>query len=163
MEKELTSNSQSLPWNTASALDAKARRDAVASLWPRFAAFVVDAFILYALGRGVGAVFFDTLSQLGPWGHLLGFFIALGYFATLDSSIGNGQTFGKRVLRVRVANAQGTPISLGKSVLRFTVFAIPQFLNGLQLPRAIISLDWIDFARRSRFWSWWFDALSPHL
>jgi uncharacterized RDD family membrane protein YckC len=108
-----------------------------ASVWRRFVAFASDTLILYVIGRGIGVAAFGTLSRLGWWGYLLGFFIALGYFATFDSSIGHGQTVGKRLFRLRVVGAAGNPIPFGRSLIRFTVFAIPQFLNGVQLPRAV--------------------------
>lgn len=102
--------------------------DPIGSLWRRFSAFVIDGLILYAVGRSVGAVFFSSLAQLGPWGHLLGFSIALAYFATLDSRVGGGQTLGKRLLRLRVVNAQGSTIPWARSAVRYVIIAIPYFL-----------------------------------
>ncbi len=110
---------------------------AIGPLWRRFPAYLVDSLILYLAGRGIGAAFFNSLSQLGSWGRLIGFCIALCYFASLDSGVGNGQTIGKRLLRITVVGGQGNTISLARAALRFTVFAIPSYLYGLQLPRAI--------------------------
>ena len=133
----MSTNDFSLSWDTRPIVARLPQSKSVSPVWRRFVAFVLDGLILYAVGRGIGTTFFDSLSQLGPWGHLLGFCISLSYFATLDSSVGHGQTVGKRLLRLRVVGAQGNPISLGRSLVRFTVFAFPQFLNGLQLPREI--------------------------
>jgi uncharacterized RDD family membrane protein YckC len=113
----------------------------IGSLWRRFLAFMIDGLILYFVGRGLGAAFFDALSRIGPWGHLVGFCIALLYFAFLDSDVGNGQTVGKRLLQLRVLDAQGYTISIAKSVARYSLFAIPHFLNGLRLPETRTS--WI--------------------
>lgn len=110
---------------------------AICPLWRRFLAYLVDSLILYLVGRGIGAAFFNTLSQLGSWGRLIGFCIAVCYFASLDSGVGNGQTVGKRLLRITVVGAQGNTISLARAALRFTVFAIPSYLYELQLPRAV--------------------------
>lgn len=106
----------------------------IGEIWRRFLAFVIDCLILYVVGRGVGAALFNSLLRVGPWGLLLGFCIALLYFAILDSRIGDGQTVGKRCLQLRVVDTHGNTISFGKSLVRYSVFAAPHFLNGLQLP-----------------------------
>lgn len=106
----------------------------IGGFWRRLAAFLLDAFLLGIIGAIIGAAFFDFLVAMGPWAHLLGFCIALCYFGPFDSSIGNGQTIGKRVLRLKVVNAQGGMLSLEDAILRFVVFAGPFFANGLSLP-----------------------------
>jgi uncharacterized RDD family membrane protein YckC len=113
----------------------------IGSLWRRTLAFVVDGLILYAVGRIVGSAFFDKLSHLGPLALLLGFCLALAYFAILDSGIGSGQTLGKRLLRLKVVNAQGSLIKWERSAARYTFFALPYFLIGLRFP--IESTPWI--------------------
>jgi hypothetical protein len=60
--------------------------------------------------------------------------LALPYFAILDSSIGNGQTLGKRLMHLQVTDELGTTISFRRSVVRYGVFAVPYFLNGMSLP-----------------------------
>ena len=104
----------------------------VGPLWRGAIAFVVDGLILYAVGRIGGAICFNSLSLLGLWGHLLGFILALVYFATLDSDVGGGQTIGKRLLQLRLVNALGNTIGWERSAVRFVIFAIPYFLTGPQ-------------------------------
>lgn len=106
----------------------------VGALWRRVLAFFIDTIIIGLPVDVVAWVFFDKFSQLGAWGRLVGFCLALPYFAILDSSIGNGQTLGKRWMHVRVVDADGNPIPFGKALLRYVVFAAPWFLNGLMLP-----------------------------
>jgi len=113
----------------------------VGSLWRRILAFVVDGLILYAVGRVIGTIFLRGLSLLGPWALLVGFCLALAYFGTLESEIGRGQSLGKRLLRLRVANSQGSLIKWKTSAARYTIFAIPIFLIGLRLPAQ--STPWI--------------------
>lgn len=118
---------------------------AVGSLWRRFVAYALDALVLGVVGSGIGAVFFDRLAQLGPWGRLVGFSVSFVYFGVLDSNIGNGQTLGKRWLRLRVIDRSGSPISLARSLLRTLIFVIPPSLYGLKLaesrtPSIVISL-----------------------
>ena len=107
---------------------------AIGALWSRIIAFVIDGILIGLLGTALAIPFFSILSRLGAWGLLVGFCIALPYFATLNSSIGNGQTLGKRWMRLQVVDAGGNTISIGKSLLRSTVFAIPYYLNGIPLP-----------------------------
>lgn len=96
----------------------------------RILAFIVDSFILYVVGRIVGAVFFDRLSMLGQWGRAFGFCIALVYFVSLESRVGGGQTLGKRLFRLRVVNAQGGLITWKRATIRYMICAIPFFLVG---------------------------------
>jgi hypothetical protein len=56
------------------------------------------------------------------------------YFAVLDSSVGNGRTVGKRLMHLQVIDKNGTTISFWKSSVRYTVFAIPYFLDEMLLP-----------------------------
>jgi len=96
----------------------------------------MDGILLGVIGAGVGTAFFDKLSQLGLWGRLFGFCIAVAYFTFFDSRIGNGQTFGKRLLELRVIDVQGNTISFAKSLLRTAIFVVPSFLYELRLPES---------------------------
>jgi uncharacterized RDD family membrane protein YckC len=71
---------------------------------------------------------------MGPLARVVGFLIALCYFGLFDSSAGNGQTIGKRFLRLKVVDAQGGMLSIEEAILRFIVFGVPFFANGLPLP-----------------------------
>jgi uncharacterized RDD family membrane protein YckC len=106
----------------------------IAGFWGRFFAFAIDAVILATVGSIIAIFFFNALADLGPVGPLMGFFIALVYFAIPESSIGSGQSIGKRLLGLRVVNVEGNLLSIEESLIRYTVFAIPWFLNGLPLP-----------------------------
>ena len=105
-----------------------------AGFWRRVAAFVVDAFILGFIGYALGLVFFDAFVRLGPWGRCVGFGVALAYFVPQESGRGGGQSLGKRLLRIRVVDAQGRALSPARGVARFAVFGVPYFLNGAVLP-----------------------------
>ena len=106
----------------------------VASFWRRFFAFFIDGIIVAVLGFLIGLFFFDDLARLGPWARFVGFLILLPYFTLFESRIGDGQSIGKRLLGIKVVNSQGESISLEESLLRYSIFAIPVFLNSLALP-----------------------------
>ena len=112
----------------------------VGSVWRRCVAYLVDSLILGTVGSGLGKVIFDRLSQLGLWGPLAGFCLALAYFAIFDSEIGDGQTLGKRWLKLRVIDAEGNTISFAKSLLRSVIFLVPAFLFGLRRPE---TMPWV--------------------
>ena len=114
--------------------DAPLPDSVIGGVWRRLFAFLVDAILLGIVGAIVGAAFFDTLVRMGPLARIVGFCIALCYFGLFDSSVGNGQTIGKRFLRLKVVDAQGAMLSLEEAILRFIIFAVPFFANGLSLP-----------------------------
>jgi uncharacterized RDD family membrane protein YckC len=103
-------------------------------LWRRFLAAVIDFIILGIIGHLVAWPFFDTLVALGPAAKLVGFFIALLYFAVPESSIGNGASLGKRLLLLQVVHADGSTLTIEDSLIRYGIFAAPLFLSGLALP-----------------------------
>lgn len=106
----------------------------IAEFWRRAIAFTLDILGFGVLGIVAGFVLFDPLANLGAWGRLLGFSIALVYFAVLDSRLGQGQTLGKRVMRIHVIDKSGQHIPVGKAAARYAVLAAPVFLNGLAVP-----------------------------
>ncbi len=107
---------------------------AIGALWRRVAAFAIDGIVLCLLGLAISLPFFETFSRIGVWGPLVGFCLALPYFAILNSGIGNGQTLGKRVVHIQVTDQYGNTISFWRSVARYVVFAIPYFLDEVSLP-----------------------------
>ena len=93
----------------------------ICSFWGRLLALGVDLGLLFVVGSLLGVLFADRLAQLGVWGRLVGFALVVFYFGLLNSRMGQGQTLGKRLLRVRVVDAKGELISLGRSLLRAAI------------------------------------------
>jgi len=102
----------------------------ISGFWRRIGALIVDTIILGIIGQGLGFFLEELLVEIGVWGRLIGFTIALVYFGILNSEIGNGQTLGKKLLKIRVVDLSGELISPLKSFLRYSVLAIPFSLNG---------------------------------
>jgi uncharacterized RDD family membrane protein YckC len=111
----------------------------ISGFWRRILAFALDGVFLGLVGFALGIFFYDPLAHLGGWGRLLGFCVALAYYGVLNSSIGNGQTIGKRIVKVEVVNRHGEHISLRLSVLRYAILAVPFFLNGAIIPPSLIA------------------------
>jgi uncharacterized RDD family membrane protein YckC len=114
----------------------------ISGFWRRIGAFFIDSFVLGLFGLSLG-IFFETFFvEIGIWGRLIGFSIALMYFGVMNSAISNGQTLGKRVLKLRVVNSDNNPISLIKSFGRYCFIGIPYFLNGAPFSNDVTSSFW---------------------
>ncbi len=96
-------------------------------------AYSIDTIIIGAIGLAVGFRFYVYFLSLGQFGRLYGLIIYLGYFATLNSRLGNGQTLGKRILGIKVVDRDANPLSFPQSIIRQSIIATPIFLNGLNV------------------------------
>jgi uncharacterized RDD family membrane protein YckC len=106
----------------------------VAGFWRRVFAFVIDAF-LTAIPCGVlGFVFHQFFTAHRAEGVLVGFALTLPYFAILGSSVGAGQTPGHRLTDLQVVDQQGSPISLKRSALRYSILLVPILLSSELVP-----------------------------
>jgi len=106
----------------------------IGSLWRRLAAYLTDGLVLGVIGTVAGKLFLNAFARLGLLGHLLGFCLAIGYFGWFDSRLGEAQTLGKRWLKLKVVDAQGSTLSLSRAIIRSVIFCVPVYLLGLDLP-----------------------------
>lgn len=111
--------------------------------WRRIGAFVIDLLVLGLAGAILVYPFFDQASRLGAWGRLIGFIVAGIYFSLLNGPIGKGQTFGKRLVGIRVVNSDGTSLSMAKALGRYLPLGLPYFLNNLPLDTGALLSYWI--------------------
>ncbi|MCH9672105.1 MAG: RDD family protein [Gammaproteobacteria bacterium] len=103
----------------------------LASFWRRTGAFLIDLVVLALIGHVLAFFLEDFFVGLGQFGPLVGFGVALSYFAPMSSALCDGQTLGKRVLKIRVVGPTNAPVGLGKSMIRYVVLCAPYFLNGV--------------------------------
>lgn len=113
-------------------------RPKICGFWRRLFAFIIDVSILGIVGIAIGTLFYDSFAELGGWGRLFGFAVASLYFGLLNSSLGNGQTFGKRILKIQVVDRDSRTIAISKSFLRVMILGVPYFLNGALIPPDIL-------------------------
>jgi len=104
----------------------------ISGFWRRIGALLIDTLILGVAGLVLGLFLERFFVQMGGWGRLVGFSIALIYFGVMNSSVAGGQTIGKKALKIRVVDYHAATISLWRSVLRYSILAIPFSLNGAQ-------------------------------
>jgi uncharacterized RDD family membrane protein YckC len=105
----------------------------ISGFWRRLAAFLIDGVLLGIAGTIVGLAFFEQLAALGWKGELVGLLVSVPYFGLLNSSLGGGQTFGKRLLAIRVVDKRGDLIPPIRSLARSFVFLLPFALNGMAI------------------------------
>ena len=103
----------------------------ISSFWRRIGAALVDILLLGTVGAILGLFFSSVFIEMGAWGRLVGLAIALAYFGVGNSRLFDGQTFGKRLLKIKVVDRSNHCISLPRSILRYLILAIPFYLNGL--------------------------------
>ncbi len=105
----------------------------ICGFWRRIGALLFDTIFIGLFGFLLGLILESWFVQIGPWGRLLGFIISMSYFGLMNSRLFDGQTLGKKVLKIKVVDASNASISVGKSFLRYSFIAIPFSLNGAQI------------------------------
>jgi uncharacterized RDD family membrane protein YckC len=120
-------------------LEASEAPRVIAGFWRRVFGLFVDTLVLGACGLFLGFLFSEAFMEMGAWGRIVGFVIALLYFGFLNSRIFGGQTLGKRVARTRVVNRNGEPLGLVRSFLRYAILGVPFFLNNSHLPPQLLA------------------------
>ncbi|EGN75768.1 hypothetical protein A28LD_0818 [Idiomarina sp. A28L] len=103
----------------------------ISGFWRRVGALIVDTVVLGMFGALLGWLFADAFIAMGPHAFWIGLVVALLYFGVLNSSIGNGQTIGKRLFAIRVVDASNAQISLFRSLGRYSILVIPYSLSDL--------------------------------
>jgi len=106
----------------------------ISGFWRRLMAFMVDGLLLGVTVQLLAWPLKSFWFQIGPYGRIVGFMIALVYFGVMDSRVGNGQTPGKRLLGVAVRDRNGVAIGLGRSMSRTLIWVVPGMLNGWAVP-----------------------------
>jgi len=115
----------------------------ISGFWHRIGALLIDSLVLGLVGLILGFIFDESFAKMGVWGRSIGFIIALLYFGIMNSSINNGQTLGKMVLKIRVVDSKNQPINIIQSFGRYCVLGIPFFLNGAQFSSNMLDSFWI--------------------
>ena len=96
-----------------------------AGFWKRFAAAIIDVFILmvagFMIGGFVGLIFgllTGTSEGTGTLGSIVGIILNWLYFAIMESSSKQG-TLGKMALGIKVTDLSGDAISFGRATGRY--------------------------------------------
>lgn len=106
----------------------------LSGFWTRIWALLIDSFILGIFGFILGFAFENFFISLGESAKLIGWVISLAYFSILNSRMNNGQTLGKKLMKIQVTDIEGKTIDLKTSFIRALILTIPFFLNGFKIP-----------------------------
>ncbi len=102
-----------------------------AGFWRRIAAFVIDSIIIGIAMLLLSFLLKDIFLNLGENLWYIGF-IAIGiYFVIFNSSLGKGQTIGKKLLKIRVVHEKGKFLTLFQSFFRYTIIGLVIFSSGI--------------------------------
>lgn len=99
--------------------------------WVRLFAFLIDIFVLSILGAFLSLFFKDCFYKIGEDGWWIGFIIS-GIYATLCyGKIGQGQTIGKRFLKLQIITSDGTILPYHRAFLRYLIIALVIYNQGI--------------------------------
>lgn len=115
---------------------------AIAGFWRRLIAFCIDAIIVGIIGYLLGFILFEFFVKIGWWARIYGFAIALAYFGIMNSSVGGGQSVGKRLLYIKVVDKNGNSLSVFRSFVRYSILGVPFFLNRAPIPEHLL-YNWL--------------------
>jgi len=102
--------------------------------WTRIWALLIDTLILGVFGYILGLTLENIFISMGECARLVGWGISLAYFSILNSRLNNGQTLGKKIMKIQVTNIEGKTIDLKTSLIRALILTIPFFLNAFAIP-----------------------------
>ncbi len=106
----------------------------IAGFWRRLFAFVIDGIIIFIPLLVIGFGFRNFAFRMGPYGRILGAAIIITYWTVFHSEYGEGQTLGKRLLKITVVDKNNQYLSLKKSFVRALALELIFLLNGWSLP-----------------------------
>ena len=114
-----------------------------AGFWIRVGAVIID-FVVYLLPVGILFAIVPESSQ-----PLIGISGAIGLYAyfILLTAFNNGQTVGKKLLRIQVVDVNANPPSLGREMLR-EIIGKGVLSNGFLL----LGYLWVAFSAEKRGW-----------
>ena len=96
----------------------------VVGFWKRLLSDFLDAIVLGIFGLVLALPLKNLFYRLGEGGVWIGFCVTFLYTGILQSSIGDGQSIAKRILKIQVLKMDGGYLSLPMSFLRYSVIAL---------------------------------------
>lgn len=106
----------------------------LATRFKRFLGFLIDVLVLGIVGYISGFLFEHFYIAIGGYGKIIGFLISMVYFSVFDSKLFNGQTIGKKIVKIKVVNQQNETITIGNSIFRSLFYSLTILLNGISFP-----------------------------
>lgn len=112
-----------------------------ASLASRFIALMIDSVMItvyyICLNKIDQAIHFERLFNY--WVFIFLLIAPITFYIPLLETFNNGQTIGKRIVRIRVMRTDGEPLNLGNAALRYLLTPI-DLLAGLGIGAILIAV-----------------------
>lgn len=115
-----------------------------AGFWKRAVALAIDALIVGAVLIIASSVLRNVFLRLGENLWYIGFILFGIYLVLLNSSVGKGQTLGKKMLGIRVVQSGGKMPTLSQSLWRYILMGLIMFSGGIG--QSIVSLTRSEYA-----------------
>ncbi|MCH7303798.1 MULTISPECIES: RDD family protein [Acinetobacter] len=103
----------------------------IAGFWRRSFAFLIDLLLVGGFCWSTIRLLSNFLHQFPVISIFIGYFFVVLYFGLLNSHLHSGQTFGKQLLKIRVADTHGKDLAVIPSLLRSSILFAPSCLMSL--------------------------------
>ena len=103
----------------------------IAGFWRRSFAFLIDLLLVGGFCWSTIRLLSNFLHQFPVISIFIGYFFVVLYFGLLNSHLHSGQTFGKQLLKIRVADTHGKDLAVIPSLLRSAILFAPSCLMSL--------------------------------
>ncbi|EPF71660.1 hypothetical protein GCM10025882_22450 [Acinetobacter gyllenbergii] len=103
----------------------------IAGFWRRSFAFLIDLLLVGGFCWSTIRLLSNFLHQFPVISIFIGYFFVVLYFGLLNSHLHSGQTFGKQLLKIRVADTHGKDLAVIPSLLRSAILFAPSCLISL--------------------------------
>ena len=118
----------------------------VIGFWKRVLSDLLDAILLGLVGFLLSLITGDIFYEIGSRGAWIGLAISFLYTGLLQTSLGQGQSLGKKILGIQVLAMDGSFLSFPKSFLRYGVIAFFVYNQAIaQMLGLTLELNWIGF------------------
>jgi len=112
----------------------------ISKFWMRIIAYLIDYSILAILGFLILLLIKPFVFKIGELGRIIGFTIFIIYHGGMNSKLFNGQTLGKKIIKIKVTKMNGKSLTLFKSIIRSSILGMPIFLNKVNIPSSSDSI-----------------------
>ncbi|MEM7534720.1 MAG: phosphodiester glycosidase family protein [Chloroflexota bacterium] len=106
----------------------------IAGFWRRLLAFLIDGAIIALLLFTLNLTRQAFGLSLSYWSRIIAYLIIIAYSGYFNSQMGQGQTVGKRLMRIVVVSKQTAYLNMSRSLLRAVMLALIFMVNEWAIP-----------------------------
>jgi len=110
-----------------------------AGFWIRLLAYIIDAIILGVIGYIIGMLFGNSESLM----NIIAFVVGLAYM--IGFWVSHAATPGKMALGLKIVTEDGSPLTVGKAIIRY----IGYIVSSIAL---LLGFIWIGIDKKKQGW-----------